>query len=154
MAIDLNTLNAVEIAAALQAGKTDQVTIVAHLASRKLGDSIADCVPLLPLMGDYVSAVLMSQTALHQAKVKVGGKSPIRRSSGSRNITVHPQVRRDDGKDGSAWQMTACRSAWRWVIAHADEISKACDDADKADAQTIATELAKKLQAEAAKPAK
>ena len=145
-AVELSSLSAVEIAAALSAGKTDLVTIVAHLASRKLGDSLADIVPLLPLMGEYTATVMLSQQALHQKKETAPKREPIKRVSGSRNINVLPPVERDDGEKGNCWQLTSCRSGWRWIVAHAAEISAACDAADKADAAIVATELAEKLR--------
>ena len=145
-AVELSSLSAVEIAAALSAGKTDLVTIVAHLASRKLGDSLADIVTLLPLMGEYTATVMLSQQALHQAKAPAPKREPIKRVAGSRNINILPPVARDDGEKGNAWQLTACRSAWRWIVAHASEITAACDAADKADAAAVAKELAEKLR--------
>ena len=151
--LDLSTMSAVEIAAALSAGKTDIVTIVAHLATRKLGDSLADIVPLLPLMGEYTATVMLSQQALHQKKETAPKREPIKRVSGSRNINVLPPVERDDGEKGNCWQLTSCRSGWRWIVAHAAEISAACDEADKADAMAIARELAEKLRKKAEKEA-
>ena len=80
-------------------------------------------------------------------------REPIKRVSGSRNINVLPPVERDDGEKGNCWQLTSCRSGWRWIVAHAAEISAACDEADKADAMAIARELAEKLRKKAEKEA-
>lgn len=146
----LSTLSAVELAAALSAGKVDLVSLVAHLNARKIGESIADCVPLLPLLGEYTGAVMMAQQAIHQRPERAK-LSPIRRSKGARTLTIHPPTQ-DDGK--KQWSLTAGRSAWRWIVQHADEILRECEAAEEADGATIAAELVKKMAAAAESAAK
>jgi hypothetical protein len=150
----LSSMSAAELAIALQSGKVDLTTVAAHLNSRKLGESVADLVPLLPHLGALTGAVMLAQQSLHQAKPSRSEMAPIRRSKGSRNVTVHPPVNRDDGQSGKAWALTAPRAAWRWIVQHVDELKATCDAADKADDATISAELVKKMSAAAERAAK
>lgn len=150
-ALDLSSLSAVELSAALTAGRVDLVSLVAHLSTRRIGETIADLVPLLPLLGEYTAAVMLAQQSLHQ-KPQTGSKlAPVRRSQGSRNITVHPPTQ-DEGK--KQWALTAGRAAWRWIVQHAAEIEAACADADKVETAIVAKELAEKMKREAERAAK
>ena len=150
----LATMSAAELAACLTAGKIDLTTIAAHLNSRKVGEAVADLVPVLPHLGALTGAVMLAQQALHQSKPSRAEMAPIRRSKGSRNVTVHPPVSRDDGQSGKAWALTAPRAAWRWIVAHVDELKSVCDAADKAEESVIAAELVKKMTAAAERAAK
>lgn len=150
----LGSMSAAEMAIALQSGKVDLTTVAAHLNTRKLGESVADLVPLLPHLGSLTGAVMLAQQILHQAKPGRSEMAPIRRSKGSRNVTVHPPTQRDDGQSGKAWALTANRAAWRWIIQHASELQATLDAADKADDATISAELVKKMSAAAERAAK
>lgn len=155
---DMSTLNCVEMAAALQAGRTSVESIVAHLKNRKLGDSLAESAneltPLYPLLGMYVGAVMNSQQALHSEKSTGATLAPIRRAKGSRMVCVHPpcKVPASEGANAKTqWSLTATRASWRWVVEHAAEILAACDTADKAEQAVIDIEAAKKEADKAAK---
>lgn len=155
---DMASLNCVEMAAALQSGRTSVESIVAHLKNRRLGDSLADSAqqltPLYPLLGAYVGAVMNAQQTLHSERATGATLAPIRRAKGSRMVCVHPpcKVPASEGANAkSQWLLTATRASWRWIAEHVNEILAACDAADKADQAAIDIEAAKKEADKAAK---